>query len=191
VRRRWVVALSLAWILSLSACGVKKNRALQDALDFRSSLAAAGGCSFQADISARYDEADQMFSGACRYKTEEGAEITLTAPDTIAGIQAKVTKDGADVSFEDTAVAFGPLAEGSFAPMAIPYILGSCWAGEWIESAGEENGSVHVVYEKGCGNEQIRVDTWFSAETGEPELAELSGSGQKAATVRLSDFSLD
>jgi hypothetical protein len=184
------LAILAAALLLLTGCQ-RGNAALQSALDLRASLNSAGGCSYRAEITAQYPDADRKFSGSCRFKTDGGAEMTLTEPATIAGITASVTKDGANVSFEDTAVAFGSLAEGNLAPMAIPYVLGSSWAGAYIASAGTEDGSVHVVYEKGYGDGQLRVDTWLSAADGEPELAEITYDGQKTASVRLSEFSLD
>jgi hypothetical protein len=180
------IALSMLLMLSLCACQ-KQDGAMQKALDFRNKLLAAGGCAFTAEIAADYGGTVEKFTGSCRYQTDQSAEITLTAPDSIAGVTASVTKDGAKVTFGDTSVAFGSLANGNLAPMAAPCILGDCFACEYIDSAGTENGLCHVVYLKGYNDQELRADVWFSEEQT-PVQCEISYNGQKALTAVLSDF---
>ena len=173
-------------LISLCACR-KQDSAMQKALDFRSALLAAGGCSFAAEVTADYGGTVEKFSGTCRCRTDGSADMTLTAPESIAGVTASVSKDGAKLSFGDTSVAFGTLANGNLAPMAAPYILGACFAGEYIESAGTEDGYCHVVYRKGYDDTELRVDVWLSDEPA-PVQCEISYRGQKALTASLSEF---
>ena len=101
---------------------------MQSALDFRTALLTAGGCSFTANITANYGETAAKFTLACEYDTETGAHLRVTAPDTIAGIEANVTGEDAVITFEDTQLALGDLAGGTLAPLSAPLIVGRCWA---------------------------------------------------------------
>lgn len=132
-----------------------------------------------------------MFAGLCRYKTDGTASMELTQPESLRGIRAETDSDGSEVSFGGTGAAFGALADGNLAPMAAPYMMGSCWAGEYIESAGGEDGGTHAVYLKNYGSDELRLDVWLSADTGYPAYCEISFGGRKVLAAAISDFTLD
>ena len=94
---------------------------MQRALDFRTALLQSGGCAFTAEVTADYGEQVYRFTMDCTWSPDGGAALTLTAPQTLEGIRAEVSADGARVVYEDTAVGFESLAGGRLAPMALPY----------------------------------------------------------------------
>ena len=83
---------------------------MQRALDFRTALLQSGGCAFTAEVTADYGEQVYRFTMDCTWSPDGGAALTLTAPQTLEGIRAEVSADGARVVYEDTAVGFESLA---------------------------------------------------------------------------------
>ena len=112
----------------LSACSAK--RPAQPPLTFRTALLQSGGCSFTAAITADYGESAASFTLDCVFSPETGASVTVTEPESIAGIQAQVKDTAAFVSYDGMQLGLGSLANGNLAPLAAPYVLGQCWAGE-------------------------------------------------------------
>ena len=149
-----------ALLLTLSGCA-RQDTAMQRALDLRTALTAAGGCAFAAQAEVNYGEEIFRFSMDCAYEAGGGVTIRLTEPQTLAGIGAEVSADGARVVYEDTAVGFESLAGGRLAPMALPYLLGSSWYEGYISACGMENGLLRMTCLEGYGEEELAVDTWL------------------------------
>lgn len=161
---------------------------MQQALDFRTQLLNAEAVRFRADVTADYEDHVYTFSLDCSY-SDGAAAVTVSEPQTLAGITAEVSEDGTKIQFGDTAVDFGTLAGGRLAPMAAGYLLGKSWTGEYISAAGEENGRLRMTVLSGYGDDELTVDTWFSPDTGVPEYCEISYEGRKVLSAVLSDFS--
>ncbi len=174
--------------LLLTACAGADNT-MQPALDLRTGLLESGGCAFSAEITADFGETVCIFSADCTYSADGSTRVELTAPETLAGIAATVSDDGASVEFDGMLLDFGQLAGGHAAPVAAPSILALCWAGEYISSAGQEGDNLLVTYLKGYDNEELTVLTRLSGETGLPVSGEVIYDGQTVLNVTILDFS--
>lgn len=172
----------------LSACSAKSPA--QPPLTFRTALLQSGGCSFTAAITADYGETAASFTLDCEFSPETGASVTVTEPESIAGIQAQVKDTAASVSYDGMQLGLGSLAGGNLAPLAAPYVLGQCWAGEYIDSTGAEDGLLRTTYRMGYEEKELIVDTWFSQEPFTPVRAELSFGGRMILRADISAFSM-
>ena len=76
------------------------------------------------------------------------------------------------------------------APLAAPYVLGQCWAGEYIDCTGGEDGCLRTTYRMGYDEQELVVDTWFSREPLAPVRAEISFDGTLILSASISDFVL-
>lgn len=164
---------------------------MQDALDFRSALLTAGGCSFTANVSVNYGETVAKFTLTCEYDIEDGARLLVTAPDTIAGIEASISGTDTVITFDDAQLALAELNGGNLAPLAGPLIVGRCWAEGYIDAAGKEGAYLRVTYLDGYGSQELTVDTWFLAESSWPVRAEIAADGQTLLTLELTNFTMD
>lgn len=172
----------------LSACSAK--RPAQPPLTFRTALLQSGGCSFTTAITADYGESAASFTLDCVFSPETGASVTVTEPESIAGIQAQVKDTAASVSYDGMQLGLGSLANGNLAPLAAPYVLGQCWAGEYIDATGTEDGLLRTTYRMGYEEKELVVDTWFSQEPLAPVRAELSFEGRMVLRADISAFSM-
>ena len=174
--RKKLALLLCAFPILLSACSAKSPA--QPPLTFRTALLQAGGCTFTAAITADYGS------------PETGASVTVTEPESIAGIQAQVKNTAASVSYDGMQLGLGSLANGNLAPLAAPYVLGQCWAGEYIDSTGTEDGLLRTTYRMGYEEKELVVDTWFSQEPLTPVRAEISFEGRMVLRTDISAFSM-
>lgn len=185
-----IFCLCAVLCLLLSGCaGQEADRRMQEALDLRTDLMASEGCSFKASVSADYGERVYTFSLDCTYVPEQEARLTVTQPEEIAGISAAVSADGTVVTFDGVELAFGELANGRVAPMALPWLLGSAWSSGYISSAGADGETVLVTYLMGYGEDEVTVETWLDT-TGVPVRCEVIHDGRRYLTVALEDFQL-
>ena len=182
------ITVCLLLLLTVSGCS-EDRQPTQKALDFRTALMNAGGCSFEARISADYGGRVYDFTLDCVYTNDGEAALTVTEPEAIAGISATVSPDGAQVQFDGMALDFGELANGSIAPMATPWLLGSCWLGGYISAAGADGEWERVTILHGYHEEEVTLDTWLD-ENNLPGRCEISWNGQRYLTVEISNFQL-
>jgi len=173
-------------LLVVSGCQ-KQSSPTQKALDFRTALMEAGGCSYTAVIGADYGERAYSFSVACTYDTDGTAKMTVLQPEEIAGITAAVSGDGAVVEFQDVALDFGVMADGTVSPMEVCHLLGRCWTGAYIASAGSDGDLERISYLHGYEAEELAVDTWLNAE-GAPVYAEVMFENVRCLSVQLTEF---
>ena len=175
-------------LLLLAGCGTKRSNT-QDALDFRTRLLEAGGCTFDAALTAQYGETAAQFSMHCTVSLEQGADMTLTAPETLRGITAHVDRSGAKLVFDGAEIGFSTLAGGRLAPMAAPWVLADCWANGYIAWSGMEGDLLRVTYRTGYGTDELQADVWFDG--GVPARAELSYEGALLLSAAITNFTFE
>lgn len=170
-------------------CGCKaEDDAMQRALDVRAALLQAGGCRFTGNVRVSYDESVFDFTMDCTYQTDGASQMEITAPQSLKGIRASLGKDDAQLRFEDTVVSFDGLAEGNFAPMAFPLLLGQCLCEDYISAAGRDNGALRVTYLHDYDEKELRVEVWFAEDALQPQYAEVYHKGKLLLSAQLSDF---
>lgn len=173
--------------LLLVGCASEES-VLEPAIEFRAALLQAGGCSFHARIEADFGESVEQFSVDCDYHTDGTAVLTLTEPETLAGITASVTERGGKVTYEGMSVDFGLLANGNVIPAAAPALAALAWSGEYIAAAGWEEEVYRVTYEKDFDEERLQIDAYFKNTL--PILAEVCYNNQRILKLEISEFSL-
>ena len=185
--RNKLAVLFLAIPALLCACAGKQADPAQQALDFRQALL-ENGCSFEAEITADFEDYVCSFTLLCEDSPDGGMQMRILAPETLAGISARVEGEQAKLVFDDTEAAFGTLSEPGISPMAAPARLAQAWRSGYIRFSGAEDGTLHVTYLCGYGEDEIRVDTWFSDSA--PMRAELSCDGHTTVQIDVTDFKL-
>ena len=114
--------------------------------------------------------------------------MTITAPETLAGLNAQSSGEEAKLVFEDTEASFGPPDGLGVCAMSAPALMCEAWTSGYVQQTGREEGLLHVTYLCGYGEDELRVDTWF--QEGTPLRAELSQDGRMAVQIDLSGFIL-
>lgn len=183
------IAVLTTMLLLLCACsGSGKDGDLQSAIDFRADYLGAASCSYTAEVTADYGETIYAFTMDCISKPDGTTELTVTEPESIAGITAQVTGDNGEITFDGMSLDFGTLAEGNVIPVAAPAVTADCWREAYIASAGREDGKYRVSYERGYEHETLQVDTWFSTEKNIPIYAEICYNDICVLKVTITGF---
>lgn len=174
--------------LLLSGCQKTEESEVQKALDFRTALLAAPACAYAAEVTADFGDRVFEFGLDCSYNAQENsAALTVTSPELIAGIEAAVDGEQAQVTFEETSLELGTMAGGHVAPLQLPQLLGNAWAYGYVESQAAEGDGWLVTYRTGYGTEELLIYTRFD-ESLSPRQAEVYYDGACVLTAEIDSF---
>ena len=180
--KKAILSLLILFPLLLSACGdraaVSRFEAFSDALGERESL------SYTAELRAEYPDRSTEFTLAYRRDTS-GEEVTVLAPQRIAGIRARVAPDSSALVYESLILDVGPLDAYGLTPMsALPRLTETLLHGA-VDSHWEEDGM--LVYRL-IPDDHLSATVWFG-EGMVPARAELASDENVCVFCELSDWS--
>ena len=182
-------------ILLLSACtgGAEGNEAEELALQIRGEYLAMGSCAGQAAITADYGQRVYQYELAVAVDGEE-TTLTLSAPDTVAGITARVTGQDGQLEYDGLSVETGPLDPEGLSPVsAVPALLEGARSGYIVSCALEEDGT---LLRMDCGDPEgtpgtgSEVSRWFDTSTHALSRGEISVDGFRALLCEFTDFAM-
>ena len=182
-------------ILLLSACtgGAEGNEAEELALQIRGEYLAMGSCAGQAAITADYGQRVYQYELAVAVDGEE-ITLTLSAPDTVAGITARVTGQDGQLEYDGLSVETGPLDPEGLSPVsAVPALLEGARSGYIVSCALEEDGT---LLRMDCGDPEgtpgtgSEVSRWFDTSTHALSRGEISVDGFRAILCEFTDFAM-
>lgn len=160
------------------------DRAMQETLDFRTTVLQSGGCNFDAAVTAEAGECSYDFCMTCAYDGED-AHFTVTEPENISGICGRVRNEQADIDFEDIALEF-PVESELVSPVKTGKLLGDAWARDYISAAGADGELCRMTAKHGYDEDELTVDTWLREK--KPVYAEISYNGKTLLSCKIDNF---
>lgn len=186
MKRIGAIFLSL---LFLTGCS-RTPRELQQALDLRTELLSAEGCSFTADITADYGDSLQKFSLSCQGDAQGNVRFSVTEPEPIRGITGTLSAEGGKLTFDDHALAFSYLTDDQLSPVSGPWVFLRTLRGGYLEAAGKEGERIHVLAKDSYDDSALSVDLWLEAGNI-PNRCEILYRGRRILTLEIRDFRLE
>lgn len=182
----------LMMTLPLAGCGkAGVSEAEELALAIRGEYLTMTGCAAKADITADYGRRVYQY-GMTVAVTEQETVLTLTAPETVAGLSARMTGEESLLEFDGLSVETGPMDENGLTPVAsVPALLEAARTGYITACALEEDGTVlrvdcgDPVGSPGMGTETV---LWFDTATHALVKGEISVDGFRVILCEFSDF---
>ena len=180
--------------LLLAGCGqAGVSEAEELALAIRGEYLAMERCAARAEIIADYGQRVYRYEMAVAVSGEE-TTLTLSAPETVAGLTARLTGEESLLEFDGVSVDTGPLDESGLTPVsAPPALLEAARSGYMTACALEEDGALLRV---DCGDPEGAPGTgtettlWFDASTHALTRGEISVDGFRAILCEFSDFTM-
>jgi len=194
VRRLWLSVLMIT--LLLTACGGEEgSKADELALTTRGAYLAAKGCSGAAVVTADYGQ--RIYRYRLDFQAEEEQTLlTLTEPETVAGITARLSaQEGSRLEYEGIMLETGPLDDSGLTPVSsVPAILKTVREGyldlcelETLEAGGQilRLSSRDPVREPGDG---IETTVWLDPDSYALLRGEICRDGACVIQCEFSDF---
>lgn len=189
--RKLLVCVLMTTLL-LTGCGkAGVSEAEELALTIRGEYLAMDGCAARAAITADYGQRVYRYELAVAVSGEETV-LTLSAPETVAGLSARLDGEESLLEFDGVSVETGPLDGNGLTPVsAVPALLEAAKSGYITACALEEDGTVLRV---DCGDPAGSPGTgtetalWFDAATHALTRGEISSDGFRVILCEFSDF---
>ncbi len=180
--------------LLLTGCGKAGGCGAEElALTIRGEYLAMEHCALQAAVTADYGQRVYQYEMAAAVTGQETV-LTLSAPETVAGLTARITGEDSRLEFDGVCVETGPLDGNGLTPVsALPALLEAARSGYMTACALEEDGAVLRV---DCGDPSGSPGTgaetvlWFDAATHALVKGEISVDGFRAILCEFSNFTM-
>lgn len=193
MRKAGVCAQMITLGLLLTACGKGGGAGADEAaLDIRAKYIALTGCAGQMEVTADYGQRVYTYEIDFTYGQEEGLVLTVTAPENVAGVTARITDGKTSLEFDGVSVETGPLSGDGLSPIEglpalLKYAREGCIAESGFETLEGDRQTVRMV----CRNPDekpgkgMEASLWFDRDTHELVKGEISSDGY---TVLRCDF---
>ena len=176
----------------LTGCGQPGvSEAEELALTIRGEYLAMDRCAVQVSVTADYGQRVYQYELAAAVSGEETV-LTLSAPETVAGLTARITGEDSRLEFDGVSVETGPLDPSGLSPVSsIPVLLEAARSGYMTACALEEEGTLLRV---DCGDPAGTPGTgtetalWFDASSHALVQGEISVDGFRVILCEFSDF---
>ena len=187
--------IALVCALALSGCvGEQADNDL--ALELRSQFLAMTGYSGSMTMTADYGERVYSYSVDFNANEEDGLTLTLTAPEEVAGVTARIAAGETYLEYDGVQVETGPLNPAGLSPMdALPALLDAVRSGYIAETNSERAGERETLRlccrdpEKQPG-EGLETVLWFDKEQKTLLRGELRQDGAAVLQCEFSSFDI-
>lgn len=180
-------SLLLLCLLFVGCAG--ENQELERVMAFRADLLAGMGCSFEAVITADYQDALYTFGVYCRSDENGGLTFTVTEPETISGISGRIDAQGGKLTFDDEVLAFEMLADGQVTPVSAPWLLVKTLRGGYVTSCGQSGDLLRASIDDSYEDDALRLDIWFDADD-KPRQAEILYGDRRILSLEVKNFEI-
>lgn len=196
MRKALSCVLMITLLLSGCQAGSAGETPEEAALALREEYQALAGWSATVDISVCYSEAVFDFTLDAQWQREGETVLTVTAPELVAGITARIAQGETVLEYDGAGLSLGLLDSSGLTPVsAVTAIMAQIEKGYMAKCAwaGEEEQYLQISYQ----------DPELEANTGTQFLltfdrashallsAEVSVAGETVLTARISNFTTE
>lgn len=196
MRKALSCVLMMALLLSGCQAGSVGETPEEAALAIREEYQALAGWSATVDVSVCYSEAVFDFTLDAKWQREGETVLTITAPELVAGITARVAKGETVLEYDGAGLSLGLLDDSGLTPVsAVTAIMEQIERGYMAKCAwsGEEEQYLQVSFQD--PELQPNAGTQFLLtfdRAGRALLsAEVSVAGETVLTAKISNFTTE
>ena len=186
--------LCVPMIILLTGCGpAQGNQGEELALSVRGEYLEMTQWRARVTLTADYGQRVYQYELEASSGPEETV-LTLTAPETVAGISARLEEGESTLEYEDLCLGAGTLSSQQVSPMAaLPRLMSALRDGWLLEEGQEEWNGVPclrlTVDQSGPGDGKILSTLWLDTAGGMPLRGEIAVEGEIILTAEFTSFS--
>ncbi len=196
--RRAHCALMIILALLLSGCSgrTQADRAEELLSELRGKYLEMTACSGHVDMTADYGARVYEFGVDLSWQREGETTLTLTAPENVAGVVARIREGETALEFDGVMLETGPLNSTGLSPVdALPALLGYAregFAAECTLEGTEGAELLRVIFRdpQAQPGEGAEAQMWFDPDTAALTAAELSEGGETVLRCEFSGFTM-
>ena len=193
--RKTASALMMTLCLLLSGCGGRSiDEVDQLTLDLRGEYLALERVTAQMEIEADYGRRVYMYTIELDWQREGETTVSLTAPENVAGITARIAEGETYLEYDGVSLETGLLDESGLSPLSAgPKLLSAAMDGFIAESGFDVLGEAECLRllcrdpEEAPG-EGTEYTLWFDPVTWDLLRGEISVDGRRVITCGITSF---
>lgn len=174
-------------LVTLTGC-MGQNDELDRAMELRSQLL-CHSCTFRVEVIADYGDEMYTFDLYCEGDSKGNLGFQVMEPETISGIQGKISADAGALTFRDAVLEFPLMADGQVSPVSGPYLLLKSLLGGYVRSVGMEEDLFRVTVDDSYEEDALQLDIWLN-EGNLPVRAEILHEGRRFLSMDVTDFQI-
>ena len=189
MRKLLICVLMTTLLTGCGAAGVSEAEEL--ALTIRGEYLEQTSCTAVADVTADYGQRVYQYQMEVSVEGEETA-LLLSAPETVAGITARLSGKDSLLEYDGISVETGPLDEDGLTPVSsIPVLLEAARSGYMTSCTLEDE---ERTLRMDCGDPEgapgtgREITLWFDASSHGLTRGEIRVDGFRAILCEFSDF---
>lgn len=182
-----VLGFLLILIVLLTGCHGEND--VDRALSLRQKLLTGNGCSFDATVTADYQDKLFTFTMQCVAQKDGTLEFTVTQPETISGISGQISGEEGQLHFDDQVLVFDLMADGFVSPVSTPWLLLQTLRGGYIAAGGKDGDLYLFEIDDSYEQNPLRLDIWLNQENI-PVAADIIWSGKRVVSLTVDNFRL-
>ena len=172
--------------LMLQGCTSGQNT-IDRGIALRESIASSKGCEFEATVVADYGDDIYTFRMQCNLTEDSSVQFTVLEPETISGISGQIDSRGGKLVFDDTILAFPPIADGQLTPVSAPWVIMNALRSGYIHFCGNEGEGIRIRIHDSYQDEALTVDIWTD-EQDIPVRGEILWENRRIMSVDIKNF---
>lgn len=181
-------------LLLLTACGGGEGRVNGEelALQLQKEFSAMTACSGRVSMEADYGE--RVF--ACvldvTYDQVTGGVLTMVEPEIAKGVSARISPDGASLSYEGFSLETGDVTGDGLSPVEAVPRLYQAVSRDFVAGASVTDGVLSVTYRDGeqTPGTGLEAVVTFDVESHAPLTGELFWDGTRVIFAQMADFQM-
>ena len=191
---RRTLSCVLMMTLLLTACGGSGEESPENlAARIRAEYLSLSGWSAEVFMTADYGDRVYEFTVDATWAREGDTVLTITAPELVAGITARLSDGVGYLEYEGASLSTGPIGDGMNPLEAVPFVMEQVTAGYMARCSFVEEGEqklLRVLCREAEGNEGTggECTLYFDVDSHDLVRAELSWDGVTVLTARLNEF---
>ncbi len=179
------LAAVCCFLILLTGCS-QEPKELKRGMTLRTCLLQAESCTFSVEITADYGDRLQSFAMDCQVDPKGDLSFSVTAPESITGITGKIDDTGGKLTFEETALYFGLLADEQLSPVAAPWVLMKALRSGYLRAAGMEGECLRLTIDDSYQDDAMTLDIWLNSQDL-PQSAEVLYDGKRILSMIVKD----
>ena len=196
MRKAMSCVLMITLLLSGCRAGSGGNTPEEEALALRETYQALAGWSASADLSVCYTETVYDFSLDAQWRRDGETVLTVTAPELVAGITARVAQGETVLEYDGAGLSLGLLDDSGLTPVsAVTACMEQIQRG-WMAKcawAGENDAHLQISFQDPEREDNAGTQFLLTFDRAGYALlsAEVSAQGRTVLSAQFSDFTME
>ncbi len=196
MRKALSCVLMITLLLSGCRAGSGGNTPEEEALALRETYQVLAGWSASADLSVCYTETVYDFSLDAQWRRDGETVLTVTAPELVAGITARVAQGETVLEYDGAGLSLGLLDDSGLTPVsAVTACMEQIQRG-WMAKcawAGENDAHLQISFQDPEREDNAGTQFLLTFDRAGYALlsAEVSAQGRTVLSAQFSDFTME